>query len=108
MDIPMLDEMEFQRVEQLLREGMRASKEFRERHGLPLENLDILSRFKPALDEYNRITGFGETNPNALWHHRIAMYGPPCQRCGKVLRGPSASKCLQCGWPRRLESNSRT
>ncbi|MGL4611666.1 MAG: hypothetical protein ACRCYY_18640 [Trueperaceae bacterium] len=35
-----------------------------------------------------------------LWHHRIAMYGSPCQHCGKVLKTPKASKCFECGQPR--------
>ena len=40
--------------------------------------------------EYERITGFHEGNPNAIWHHRIALYGPPCSHCGKPLRTPKA------------------
>jgi hypothetical protein len=55
-------------------------------------------RGKAAVDEYNRITGFAETNWNAVWHHRISIYGPPCLRCGKVLRTPIAFKCFECGY----------
>jgi hypothetical protein len=50
-----------------------------------------------ALAEYERLTGFRETNYNALFHHRIAAHGPPCPRCGKVLRTPVAYKCFECG-----------
>ncbi|HSZ56104.1 MAG TPA: hypothetical protein VK797_10610 [Tepidisphaeraceae bacterium] len=50
------------------------------------------------LDEYERLTGFRESNFNAVHHHRVAMYGPPCPRCGKVLRTPIAYKCFECGY----------
>jgi hypothetical protein len=54
-------------------------------------------RFGAMLAEYNRITGFNETNANAVWHHRISIYGSPCPRCGKVLRTPVTYKCFECG-----------
>ena len=76
IDVLMLDENEFARV------TSHASK---------------MDRCKAMLDEYNRITGFDETNWNAVWHHRLSIYGRPCQRCGKVLRTPAASKCFECG-----------
>jgi uncharacterized OB-fold protein len=53
---------------------------------------------KAALDEYEKITGYRETNPNAVWHHRISIYGPPCRKCGKPLRTPQASFCAACGF----------
>jgi hypothetical protein len=40
--------------------------------------------FGPVLREYERITGFRETNPNAVYHHRLSLYGPPCARCQKT------------------------
>jgi hypothetical protein len=40
---------------------------------------------QPALDMYNEITGETETNPNALYHHRISLHGPACQSCGRPL-----------------------
>ena len=50
-----------------------------------------------ALDLYEEMTGLRETNINAIWHHRIALYGPPCTECGKPLRTPRASFCAACG-----------
>jgi hypothetical protein len=50
-----------------------------------------------ALAEYERITGYKETNFNVLSDHRISHHGPPCPRCGKVLRTPVAYKCFECG-----------
>ncbi len=53
--------------------------------------------FGAVLDEYERITGFRETNINAIYHHRASMYGPPCGNCGKPLRTPVAKFCGPCG-----------
>jgi hypothetical protein len=54
-------------------------------------------QLQEILDGYNRITGFGETNVNAVFHHRISLYGPPCETCGKPLRTPQATFCAACG-----------
>lgn len=93
----MLEEDEFARVADLLSGGLRATKEFRESHGLPLDDIDTVTRFGPALAEFERLTGFTETNPNAIWHHRISLYGPPCRSCAKPLRTPEANICGACG-----------
>jgi hypothetical protein len=97
MDIPMLDDAEFAVVGNLLSQGMQATKEFRLEHGLSLRKINMHERFQPALKEYERLTGFHETNANALWHHRISIYGPPCDMCGKVLRTANTSQCFECG-----------
>lgn len=55
------------------------------------------NKLQPALDIYERQTGYCETNINAIWHHRIALYGPPCKKCGKPLRTPKAKLCAACG-----------
>ena len=52
---------------------------------------------KEALDLYERLTGFRETNINAIWHHRLSICGPPCGWCGKPLRTPKAKFCAACG-----------
>ena len=96
MEIPMLDEQEFSELHPLLSDGLRATKEFRAKHGLPLEKVDMNQRFKPALDVYERVTGFRETNPNALWHHRISLYGPLCTKCNRPRRTPQARHCVDC------------
>ena len=53
--------------------------------------------FKPMLDYYKEVTGLEETEPNAIMHHRIAQYGPPCEKCGKPYRTPKALFCAACG-----------
>lgn len=57
-------------------------------------------RFKPLLDFYKNVTGWDETVPNAIMHHRIAQYGSPCEKCGKPYRTPRASFCAACGFRR--------
>jgi hypothetical protein len=98
MDVPMLDEKEFAIVKELYRDGMRATKEFREKYGLSLDQMSIEDRFIPLLDAYEKITGFRETNPASIMHHRIQDYGLPCPGCGKVLRSPKAKICYLCGY----------
>jgi hypothetical protein len=99
MEIPMLDEEEFTIVAQLYGAAFSATKEFREQHGLSLGSLSIEERFRPALDAYERLTGLRETNANAVMHHRLALFGPPCMACGKPLRSPRARRCMECGKP---------
>jgi hypothetical protein len=52
-----------------------------------------------VLKEYERVTGFKETNPNAVLHHKISLYGPPCKKCGRPLRTPQAKLCGSCMMP---------
>lgn len=80
MEIPMLDDQEWDIVWSKIEV---AKKHFDGR--------------APALAEYENITGFKETNFNAMFHHRVSHQGPPCIRCGKVLRTPAAFKCFECG-----------
>ena len=82
----MLNEQEYKVAYELYGKGMR--------------NFDSTSRterFKELLDFYYFITGEIETEPNAIMHHRIAQYGPPCENCGKPYRTPKASFCAACG-----------
>ncbi|HEY0685212.1 MAG TPA: hypothetical protein VGD45_22935 [Steroidobacter sp.] len=98
MDVPMLDDEEWSRVRALLA-PMQTIKDVRERHGVPLGDALKLASWE-ALHLYREITRFSETNPNALWHHQIAIYGAPCTACGKPLRTPRAKRCFECGEPR--------
>jgi hypothetical protein len=97
--MPMLDDEEYAVARELFRDGMRATKEFRAKWGISLEHASLEDRYRPLLEFYERVTGFKETNPNAVWHHCIAQYGPPCGRCGKPLRTPKAKLCGACMWP---------
>jgi len=88
MEIPMLDEEEFEKAHALYGEGFH-------NRDVPLSNR--AERFKKLLDYYNQLTGFDETEPNAILHHRISLYGAPCENCGKPYRTPKASFCAACG-----------
>jgi hypothetical protein len=104
-EMPMLDEVEYFEVHRLYGEGMSATKEFRQKWGLPLEGMESEIRFKPLLDRYEQMTRMRETNPNAVMHHRLSLYGPPCHACGKPLRTPKARICGSCMAPRAEASN---
>ena len=97
--MPMLDEAEFAEVSKLYSEGIRATKEFRERWGVPLQLAPIAERFRPVRDAYERITGMKEIHENAIMHHRISLYGPPCKRCQRPLRTPKAKLFGSCMAP---------
>jgi hypothetical protein len=85
MELPMLDEDEYRIAHELYGKGFKN----------PVRNIEV--RFKELLDYYHKITGLVETNPNGLMHHRIALYGPPCERCGTPYRTPKATFCVACG-----------
>ena len=87
MELAMLNEEEFTIAYKLWSECVDARK----------PGVDRLIRFKPLLDYYKSVTGEEETEPNAIMHHRIAQYGPPCENCGKPYRTPQASFCPACG-----------
>jgi hypothetical protein len=84
-DMPMLDEEEFREIDALHYQGSR-------RPGLPVEE-----RFRPLLQRYLEMTGFEKTNPLAVLHHRISLYGQTCENCGKPLRTSEATFCAECG-----------
>jgi hypothetical protein len=96
MDVPMLDEGEWQRVSAAFANSISRARAYREAHGVSLEEARQWA-LSEVLTLYRELTGFAETNSNALWHHRIALYGPACRQCGKVLRTPVAKRCVECG-----------
>ena len=85
MEVPMLDEKEYKKASELY------GKAFKVKSG------SIKDRFKELLVYYNRLTNFGETEPNAIMHHRISLYGENCEKCGKPYRTAKASFCANCG-----------
>ena len=97
-EVPMLDENEFASVAELHREAIRGAKEF-QRFGAPLEQASFDEHFRPVRLRYEQLTGMKDCHQNAIMHHRISMYGRPCESCGKPLRTPSAKLCGACMHP---------
>jgi hypothetical protein len=101
--MPMLDDDEFELVMAAQREGPSVVERERVRRGLPSQ---LPSRSPHArspqlvamLDMYRLLTGFDETVPGAVAHHRISLYGPPCPGCKKPLRTANAKYCVDCGY----------
>lgn len=87
MEVPMLDDEEF----------AVASKLYRSAFSMTGSGLSVDERMQPLLDYYEKLTGFKETVPNAIMHHQISQYGPPCKSCGKPYRTKEASFCASCG-----------
>lgn len=98
-EMPMLDEREYAEIAALFHEGFGSVKDHRARTGAPLKSVPLTERFAAMLARYEAITGFKETNPNAVMHHRLSLYGPTCRRCGKPLRSPLAKLCGACMFP---------
>jgi hypothetical protein len=97
--MPMLDESEYSEVLRVYRECARATKEFRQQWNVSLKEASLEERFRPLRTRYEEITGYRETNHNAIMHHRLSRYGPPCKHCGKPLRTPKAKLCGACTAP---------
>jgi len=74
-----------------------AAKETRREKALAVGDSLIDAVFEPVRLEYERIAGFAIRHQNAVMHHRISLYGPPCAACGKPLRTPKARQCASCG-----------
>ncbi len=98
-EMPMLDDQEFSEIAPLFRAGLESVKDYRAATGVPLKGVPLPERFAAMLVRYQAMTGYRETNPNAVWHHRLSLYGPPCKRCGKPLRTPRAKLCGSCKFP---------
>jgi hypothetical protein len=97
MEIPMLEEHEWEQVLPELSLGIKQIQHYRQTHAASVQEAKQHVYGVGALERYYQITGFRETNINALWHHRLSLFGPPCQSCGKPLRTPRAKWCAACG-----------
>lgn len=84
MELPMLEPHEFEVARRLYAAALESPG-------------DLEARFDALRAEYLRVTGFEESNHNAIMHHAVELYGPPCLSCDKPLRTPEARQCAACG-----------
>ena len=93
----MLSDSEWQELAPLLTGMTSQIKSYRERSGAGLAEALKNGYEAPALLKYREMTGYEESNVNALWHHRLSAHGPRCRYCGKLLRTQVARRCVECG-----------
>ena len=97
----MLDEQEWETISPLLSAHIAEIKRLRQ-EGRSLQDA-MKKASKDACDFFQKMTGFEETNVNAIWHHRRSLFGPDCPACGKPYRTPKASFCAACGFKAKPE-----
>jgi hypothetical protein len=97
MELPMLDEEEFTVISKLVSQCMSGAKDSRMKNNYSLSDTPIADLFRPVREAYLKMTGMDESNTNTILHHRLSLYGPACEYCGKPLRTPRASFCAACG-----------
>jgi hypothetical protein len=97
MEMPMLTEAEWEQLVPHLENAIDQIKRYREQHRCSISEAKTNGYGQRALALYESMTGFRETNPDALYHHRLSIYGPPCHACGTPLRTPQAKHCAMCG-----------
>lgn len=83
-----------------------ASKHYRDGFEQGKCNMTRAQRFKALINYYQELTGYKETDPNAIMHHRIDLYGPPCENCTKPYRTSQAKFCAACGHKREPIGNN--
>jgi hypothetical protein len=94
--VPMLTDEEWGEIHLLIRFDTEWIKTYRADTGASVHEANTALNSK-ALDRYFEITGFRETNINALYHHHLSLYGDECVSCGHLLRTPQSSFCANCG-----------
>lgn len=99
----MLDEDEWAQLAEPLGGLVGDIKRVRQDRGVSLGEATKIAGGE-VLRRFLELTGYEETNVNAVWHHRRILFGPPCHACGKPLRTPGARHCAECGAWRRTST----
>ena len=90
----MLDESEWKIIAPLLF-NVEHLKRFAEGHFVSVAEARNNALGLSALAKYEELTSHRE-RCLVVRHHRVAMYGPPCKKCGKPLRTFKARLCAAC------------
>lgn len=96
IEVPMLEEDEWSAIAPWRHAATQEMTELRIREGLSLHEA-VERAGQLACAKYEELTGFRETNPLAILHHRLCLWGPECPSCGQLFRTPAASYCANCG-----------
>ncbi len=94
--VRMLDESEYAEVRRRYRAAFRSAAELRQFENPP--GATTRERFQPVRAYHAQLTGM-DCHENAIMHHRLSLYGPPCRHCQKPLRTPNAKLCGTCMAP---------
>jgi len=95
--VPLLDKTEWAQLQPFLTDMIQNIQRYRESNGASL-NEALKQRYeRPPLEKFFQLTGYRETDVNALRHHQLDRYGPPCPNCGRLLMTKVARSCAQCG-----------
>ena len=93
----MLDEEEYRVMAAVHGACTREVKAYRQAHDALLSQTPVYDLYEPVRKEYERMTGVANCHQDAIMHHRVSIYGPPCRVCGRPLRTPRARFCAACG-----------
>jgi hypothetical protein len=95
--VPMFDEAEWEKIHAELTSYRQSIKNLRESTGGTIEA--AVAEVDAAVIRllHFELTGVSVSDPEALWHHRLADCGEPCRACGKPLRTRIARFCAECG-----------
>ena len=90
-----LNEAEYAQCIDLMK-ATKAAIEAEHRHEMFAKEIEDLRR--ALWEECSRLSGDATIALHHLTKHRAWMFGPTCVKCGKNLRTPHATKCMECGW----------
>jgi hypothetical protein len=96
-EVPMFNESEWPAISRELTLMTKSSQTLRETAGATLDEALKTRHDGPLLAKHLELTGLHATSGDALWHHRLIDFGPPCANCGRLLRTTRAKICAECG-----------
>jgi len=99
-DVAGLEESEFQVLEPLYNSAWNAHRDLG--YAVDAVSIRVAMRSSGVFDELKaqhlNITGL-ELEPSCMvFLHKLSSFGPPCPRCGTLLRTSKAQMCFSCGW----------
>ena len=103
----MLDEREYEAISSGIRSGVLSVKHRLRTEDRPMKKSDEADLYREVAARYSEMTGVSDVGPREILRHRLSLVGPSCENCGKELRTPRATKCLECGHLRQIGVNGK-